>query len=103
MLLDADNCLWQPEGDLTCQLVYGESGANVDTVFVAGRKVLQGGRSTLVDEEALYAEAREYAARIRRDNAPKFEAVERQTPYLRGMYLREIERDWPEDRLVYRN
>ena len=102
VLLDADNCLWQPEGDLTCQLVYGESGANVDTVFVAGRKVLQGGRSTLVDEEALYAEAREYAARIRRDNAPKFEAVERQTPYLRGMYLREIERDWPEDRLVYR-
>lgn len=101
VLLDISNVLWQPEGGLSCQLVYGESGANVDTVFVAGRKVLAGGRSTLVNEEELCAEAAEIAVRLRRDAAPRFEAAARQVPYLRRMYLREMERTWPEKRLGY--
>ena len=101
VLLDQKNAVWQPMGDLSCQLVYGESGANVDTVFVAGRKVLEHGHSLLVDEQALYEEAAEIAERLRRESAPRFEEVARQTPYLRQMYLREIQKPWPEERLGY--
>src|SRR3546814_11151512 len=38
-------------------LVWAGSTLNVDTVFVAGRKLLEGGRSTLIAEEAAMAEA----------------------------------------------
>ena len=42
-----------PVHDLISNLVFCNSGANVDTVFVDGRKVLDGGRVCGLDEEAL--------------------------------------------------
>src|SRR3546814_921552 len=45
-------------------LVWAGSTLNVDTVFVAGRKLLEGGRSTLIDEEAAKAEAQTVLAEL---------------------------------------
>ncbi len=42
-----------PVHDLISNLVFCNGGANVDTVFVDGRKVLAGGRVCGIDEEAL--------------------------------------------------
>src|SRR3546814_16733858 len=45
-------------------LGWAGSTLNVDTVFVAGRKLLEGGRSTLIDEEAAMAEAQTVLAEL---------------------------------------
>lgn len=48
---------WSPRGDVGLQLVWGTDGRSVRDVWVGGRQVIAGGGSTLVDEDALYAEA----------------------------------------------
>jgi 5-methylthioadenosine/S-adenosylhomocysteine deaminase len=48
---------WSPRGDVGLQLVWGTDGRSVSDVWVAGRQVIAAGRSTMVDEEALYTEA----------------------------------------------
>lgn len=92
-VIDIENILWQPVNDMTRQLVYYENGSHVDTVIVAGRKVLEHGRSLFVDEDELIAEAKELCAKLRKDCAGAMALVEKQIPYMRGMYLREIRRD----------
>ena len=92
-IIDIENILWQPVNDMTRQLVYYENGSHVDTVIVAGRKVLEHGRSLFVDEDELIAEAKELCAKLRKDCAGAMALVEKQIPYMRGMYLREIRRD----------
>ena len=48
---------WSPRGDVGLQLVWGTDGRSVRDVWVAGTQVIRDGHSTLIDEEALYAEA----------------------------------------------
>jgi 5-methylthioadenosine/S-adenosylhomocysteine deaminase len=48
---------WSPRGDIGLQLVWGTDGRSVSDVWVGGRQVIAGGRSTAVDEDALYAAA----------------------------------------------
>jgi hypothetical protein len=43
----------RPLRDIVHQLVFCESGQSVDTVLVDGKVVVEGGRLTLVDENAL--------------------------------------------------
>jgi 5-methylthioadenosine/S-adenosylhomocysteine deaminase len=45
-------------------IVWAAQAANVDTVFVAGRKLVEGGRSTVWDEDTVIAEAAEALAAI---------------------------------------
>lgn len=92
-IIDIDNILWQPVNDMTRQLVYYENGSNVDTVIVGGRKVLEHGKSLFVDEGELIAEAKELCEKLRKDCAGAMALVEKQIPYMRAMYLREIRRD----------
>lgn len=99
-LIDTDNICWQPVNDLTRQLVYYENGSHVDTVIVAGQIVLEKGKSTRLDERAVLEEAKEICAKLRRDCAAAFELVEKQTPAMRGMYLREIARDVGYNRFI---
>lgn len=103
VIIDIDNIFWQPVNHLTRQLVYYENGSNVDTVLIAGQPVLRGGKSTLLDEAALIAEARELCEKLRRDCADSMALVEKQLPYLRKMYLREIRRDIGFDRFIRKN
>lgn len=48
---------WSPRGDVGLQLVWGTDGRSVSDVWVGGRQVIRDGASTMVDEDALYAEA----------------------------------------------
>lgn len=97
-LLSTGDLDWQPAGDLTRQLVYAESGRHVRAVYVAGEQVMRDGVSTRVDEADVMGEALEIAARLRRENEPRFRLAERQMPYLRTMYRREMARDVGFDR-----
>lgn len=92
-LIRTDNISWQPVNDMTRQLVYYETGSNVDTVFIAGKKVLEHGKSLFVDESELIAEANELCEKLRRDCSEAMELVGRQIPYMCSMYLREISRN----------
>ena len=54
----------QPGLDPVQAVVLSGRGRSVDTVLVDGRIVLKDGRSTVVDEETVHAEARASAARL---------------------------------------
>ncbi|MFO1151938.1 MAG: amidohydrolase family protein [Alsobacter sp.] len=68
VLYDLAATWWRPLNDAEQQFVFSERGGSVDTVMVAGRIVLRGGRSTLVDEDALLAETRDILASVRQRN-----------------------------------
>lgn len=78
--------LHQPSGDLYRHLLYYENGGSTEHVWVDGEQIVDGGRVTTVDEQALMAEAREIAAR-RQGNMPEAAtaAIEAQYPAFRQM------------------
>jgi 5-methylthioadenosine/S-adenosylhomocysteine deaminase len=67
VLLDLDEPAFVPFNSAARQVVFAESGRGVDTVFVAGRPVVRGGKLVTLDEAALAAEAAEISPAFRRD------------------------------------
>lgn len=87
VLLDMRTVNFTPLNDVRNHLVYCENGASVEKVMVNGQIVVDDGRCTLVDEDALLAEIRGFApdllarhAEVERLNAAftsHFEAIYR--------------------------
>jgi 5-methylthioadenosine/S-adenosylhomocysteine deaminase len=82
VLLRSDGSFLRPRNDPINALVYAETGANVETVLVDGRVVLERGQVVGVDEAWLYAQAQEAADRLRERNAEAWTLAEALTPYL---------------------
>jgi cytosine/adenosine deaminase-related metal-dependent hydrolase len=57
VLHDTDRPEWRPLLNVMNQLVWSADGRGVHTVFVDGRRVVDGGRMTTIDEARLYADA----------------------------------------------
>ncbi len=57
VLWDMHKPYWYPRHNKLSQLVYAANSGDADTVFVAGKKVLENGRLLTFDEEKIYAEA----------------------------------------------
>ena len=57
VLWDMHKPYWYPRHNKLSQLVYAASSTDADTVFVAGKKVVEGGKLLTFDEEKIYAEA----------------------------------------------
>jgi len=53
-----------PEHDVISNIVYAASAADVDTVFVDGKPVMQGRRMLYVDEQEVKRQCAERAARL---------------------------------------
>ncbi len=100
VILDARKAHYHPRGDLWNHLVYYETGAGVETVFVEGEAVVRDGRLTRIDEEAILAEADALSARLRRENQAAFAAIERQRPVFRQMILEALAQPHPAERLA---
>jgi cytosine/adenosine deaminase-related metal-dependent hydrolase len=49
---------WQPLFNVVNQLVYSADGRGVHSVWIDGKRVVDNYRSTTLDEERIYAEAR---------------------------------------------
>ena len=64
---DMRGASWRPAGRPDLNLVWGTDGRSVRDVVVDGRIVVRAGRSTVVDEAALAAEAAEAQRRLLRD------------------------------------
>ena len=88
VLLDLDSLAFTPLNDIRRQLVYCEDGSSVRLTMVAGEVVVEDGRLTTCDEDAVKREAREIAYAARTDNAAAADAARRLEPYYRQMYLR---------------
>jgi 5-methylthioadenosine/S-adenosylhomocysteine deaminase len=86
VVLDLRTVAFTPRNDLRNHLVYCENGASIDYVMVAGRIVVDHGRVTTVDEDALLAEFRGYMPEFLR----QWELVEqlnrRFEPYVQAMH-----------------
>ncbi len=71
VLHDRNRPEWTPLLNVANQLVYAADGRGVHTVFVDGRRVVDGYRLTTVDEDALYAAAQRAGEEIcRRSGLP---------------------------------
>ena len=57
VLHDTDRPEWRPLLNVMNQLVWSADGRSVHTVFVDGRIVVEAGRMTTIDEDALWAAA----------------------------------------------
>lgn len=68
-ILNLDEPSFVPFNSAARQIVFSEAGRAVETVFVAGRPVVQNGKLVTLDEAALAAEVEEIAPAFRRDAA----------------------------------
>ncbi len=80
VLVNLGSTYFAPLNDLTNQLVYAETGADVETVIVGGRIVVQGGRVLTVDEEGLRRKAQAAAENFRARNRAEWDFVNRLAP-----------------------
>ncbi len=64
VLFDMGGAAWTPKFDLVSLLVYAASSADVDTVMVAGRLLIEKKRLLTLDEERVLFEANRCAERI---------------------------------------
>ncbi len=80
VFLDLSKVNYVPANDLPNQVVNCEDGTAVDSVMAGGRMVLDRGRFTTIDYDALCSEAQAAADRLRAANAPareRMQAMER--------------------------
>jgi hypothetical protein len=79
-------------------LVYAETGADVETVLVDGRVVLEQGRVLGVDEARLRAQAQEAASRLRTVNAAAWALAARLQPHVGAACRTAAQAPYPVDR-----
>jgi len=97
-LLNLRDPAFVPLNDAVRQLVYTEAGRSVRHVIVDGRLVIEDGRATLLDEDALYAEVERLMPTLMRD----LEAIRQRNaqlmPYVEQAHLRTMALDLGLDR-----
>jgi 5-methylthioadenosine/S-adenosylhomocysteine deaminase len=98
VLLDLGATYFHPRNDLLNQLVYAEVGSSVTTVLVNGRVIVDEGRMTTVDEQALLAEADEIGHRVALEMEEPTALVRRLEPYLRRVHFDLNRADGPANR-----
>jgi 5-methylthioadenosine/S-adenosylhomocysteine deaminase len=82
VLLRSHSVFLQPLNHALNALVYAETGADVSTVLVGGRVVLDNGRVLTVDEEQLWSQAQDAADRLRTQNTTAWALAAQLQPYV---------------------
>ncbi|MGH7322856.1 MAG: amidohydrolase family protein [Candidatus Rokuibacteriota bacterium] len=82
VLLRGDSVFLRPLNDAVNALVYAETGADVTTVLVAGRVLVEQGRIVTVDAARLRARAQDAVDRLRAQNAAAWALAEQLGPYV---------------------
>lgn len=77
VLYDLDRPWWTPLNNPIHQFVQSETGAGADTVIVAGKVLVEGGRITAFDTESILEEARALVPAMKERNRDLFDVVER--------------------------
>ena len=100
VLVDLTAPEYLPLNDAGRQLVYCETGANVETVIVGGEVIFEGGRPTRIDGEGLAEEIRELHARIAPELVRANTAAEAIRPHVERIYARAVREAGPWGRAV---
>lgn len=90
LLLDLDSLGFVPLNDPVRQVVYCENGSSVRTVLVNGRVVVDDGKLTTLDLDALREEGNEIALKAVADNRAARERYDRLRPYFEDMHRRAV-------------
>lgn len=98
VLLRADSTFLSPLNHAVNALVYAETGADVETVLVDGRVVLEQGRVLGVDEARLRTQAQEAASRLRTVNAAAWALAARLQPHVGAACRTAAQAPYPVDR-----
>jgi guanine deaminase len=98
ILLQADSVFLRPLNHVVNALVYAETGADVTTVLVDGRVILEKGRLLTLDESRLRNKAQEAAERVRHQNREIWALAERVAPYLSTACQKVIKTPFPVNR-----
>jgi cytosine/adenosine deaminase-related metal-dependent hydrolase len=97
-LLNLREPAFVPLNDAVRQLVYAEPGRSVRHVIVDGRLVIENGRATTIDEDALYAEVEELMPVLVRDLEEVRRRNARVMPYVAEAHRRTMALDLGLDR-----
>ena len=77
VLYDLTHPCWAPLNDPIYQFVQSETGAGVDTVIVGGSVLVEGGKISAFDADAILEEARSLVPAMKDRNKELFEVVEK--------------------------
>ncbi|HEY3076271.1 MAG TPA: amidohydrolase family protein [Burkholderiales bacterium] len=97
-LLSLRDPAFAPLNDAVRQLVYTEPGRSVRHVIVDGRLVIENGRATVLDEDALYADIERLMPALLRDLEEIRKRNERLMPYVEEAHRRTMALDLGLDR-----
>jgi cytosine/adenosine deaminase-related metal-dependent hydrolase len=97
-LLSLRDPAFAPLNDAVRQLVYTEPGRSVRHVIVDGRLVIQDGRATTINEDALYADLERLMPTLLADLAQIRKRNERLLPYVEEAHRRTMALDLGMDR-----
>lgn len=92
-LLSLRDPAFAPLNDAVRQLVYTEPGRSVRHVIVDGRLLIDNGRATMVDEDALYADVERLMPALLRDLEAIRKRNERLMPYVEEAHRRALALD----------
>ena len=101
VLVDLTDPSFLPLNSALRQLVYTEGGRGVKTVIVAGRVVIDDGRLTTMDEEALLEQILDVVPQFQEDFSHIKARVEKLQPYLQEAHRRIWAEDVGIDRLFH--
>ena len=87
VFLDLGHITYTPLNDVVRQIVYGESGASVVGVMIAGRDIMANRAMLTVNEADLREKAQEASDRLRRTNAEAREFVAKLEQYVAAFCL----------------
>ncbi len=88
ILLRRDTPAFTPLNDVIAQMVYCENGSGVDSVIVDGEIVVDGGRTTKVDEAEVFRLAVQARSRLEPSIQRELAAARTMEPSLAEMYFR---------------
>src|ERR671923_1042099 len=98
VLLRANSIFLQPLNQPLNALVYAETGADVMTVLVGGRVVVDNGRVLTVDEGHLRIQAQEAADRLRAQNSAAWALAQQLRPYVAAACRAAVAASYPVNR-----
>lgn len=101
VLVDLTDPSFLPLNSALRQLVYTEGGRGVKTVIVAGRVVIENGRLTTMDEDALLQQILDVVPQFQKDFEHIKTRVEKLRPYLQEAHRRIWAEDVGIDRLFH--
>jgi cytosine/adenosine deaminase-related metal-dependent hydrolase len=102
IIIDLNDTAYLPYNSAARQLVYTETGRGIDGVMIDGRMVLQNGRITTIDEDALRHEVQDLMRHFIRDYDAVVKSRTRAIPYMLDAHRKMWEPDVGVNRFISR-